>query len=67
MAQASKEYRDILAEFPEYLDCYFRLAWIARNKGDHAEALRWAEKALEVKDKDPNALALIGAAQNHIH
>ena len=62
MAQASKEYQDILAEFPEYLDCYFRLAWISRNKGNHAEALRWAEKALDVKEKDLNALALIGAA-----
>lgn len=62
LAQASKEYQDILAEFPEYLDCYFRLAWISRNKGNHADALRWAEKALEVKEKDPNALALIGTS-----
>ena len=60
--QASKEYQDILAEFPEYLDYYFRLAWISRNKGNHADALRWAEKALEKKAKDPNALALIGRA-----
>lgn len=37
-----------------------RLAWIARGRGHHPEALRWAEKALSVKDKDPNALALIG-------
>lgn len=61
LTQAAKEYQDILAEFPEYLDCYFRLAWIARSRGNHPEALRWAEKALEVKEKDSNALALIGA------
>ena len=60
ISQAANEYKEILAEFPEYLDCYFRLAWIARSKGNHPEALRWAEKALEVKEKDPNALALIG-------
>lgn len=60
-AEAAKEYKEILAEFPEYLDCYFRLAWIARCKGNHAEALEWADKALEIKPKNTNALALIGA------
>ena len=60
LMQAAKEYQEILAEFPEYLDCYFRLAWISRTRGNHADALHWAEKALEVKDKDPDALALIG-------
>ena len=61
LGEAERDYSDILKEFPQYTDCYLRLASIAYRRGKLSDALRWAEKAQEAKPKDSNALALIGA------
>lgn len=64
LTEAGKEYKEILENFPNYLDCYFRLAMIARAQGDYNKAFEWAHKALDLKQgvqgKDANALALTG-------
>ena len=64
LTEASREYRAILESFPDYMDCYFRLAMIARAEGNQQEALEWVHKALDAKQasggKDANALAFTG-------
>ncbi len=49
----------ILSAHEAYIDCYLRLACIARRMGSATEARSWAEKALELHDGHADALALM--------
>lgn len=51
--------QEILAVQPDYIDCYLRLACVARAKGAIATALEWARKALSRQGGHTDALALI--------
>lgn len=35
--------QDVLSEHPTYIDCYLRLACMARARGSHKEALQYAQ------------------------
>ena len=39
--------QDIVAEFPDYLDAYLRLACIERKQGNLKKAIEWAEKGVD--------------------
>ncbi|GIL51578.1 hypothetical protein Vafri_7539 [Volvox africanus] len=56
---ATRLYKDVLSEHNTYIDCYLRLACIARAKGNHKEALRYAQSALDVEGGHADALALM--------
>ncbi|EFJ40533.1 hypothetical protein VOLCADRAFT_121713 [Volvox carteri f. nagariensis] len=56
---AAQLYKDVLSEHGTYIDCYLRLACIARAKGSHKEALRYAQSALDVEGGHADALALM--------
>ncbi|GLC38649.1 hypothetical protein PLESTB_000456300 [Pleodorina starrii] len=56
---ATQLYKDVLSEHPTYIDCYLRLACIARAKGNHKEALRYAQSALDAEGGHADALALM--------
>ncbi|KAG2487876.1 hypothetical protein HYH03_013459 [Edaphochlamys debaryana] len=57
--QAEQLYKDVLAEHPTYIDCRLRLACMARARGDHPEALRHAQSALDAEGGHADALALL--------
>ena len=48
----------IIAQHEGYIDCYLRLACIARRMGAGAEAFKWATRALELQGGHADALAL---------
>ncbi|KAG2448186.1 hypothetical protein HYH02_006771 [Chlamydomonas schloesseri] len=52
-------YKEVLTEHPTYIDCYLRLACIARAKGNHKEALEFAQSALDKEGGHADALALM--------
>jgi RNA polymerase-associated protein CTR9 len=51
--------QEILAVQPDYIDCYLRLACVARAKGAIATALDWAKQALSRQGGHSDALALM--------
>ncbi|GFR40487.1 hypothetical protein Agub_g1054 [Astrephomene gubernaculifera] len=57
--QAAQVYKDVLSEHPTYIDCHLRLACMARAKGNHKEALQFAQSALDVEGGHADALALL--------
>lgn len=56
---AESEYKALLAQFPDYSDCYLRLACIYQAKGDIKTAEEWAQRAAEVSGRSADALALL--------
>eukprot|EP00198_Chlamydomonas_reinhardtii_P002531 XP_001691867.1 Paf1 complex component [Chlamydomonas reinhardtii] len=56
---AAALYKEVLSEHPTYIDCYLRLACIARAKGNHKEALEFAQSALDKEGGHADALALM--------
>lgn len=42
-ARTAAPHSQVLSEHPTYIDCYLRLACIARAKGNHKEALEFAQ------------------------
>jgi RNA polymerase-associated protein CTR9 len=56
---AESEYKALLAQFPDYSDCYLRLACIYQAKGDIKTAEEWAQRAAEVSSRSADALALL--------
>ncbi len=59
LATAESEYKALLAQFPDYSDCYLRLACIYQAKGDIKTAEEWAQRAAEVSGRSADALALL--------
>mmetsp|Transcript_24228 Transcript_24228/g.61650 ORF Transcript_24228/g.61650 Transcript_24228/m.61650 type:complete len:900 (-) Transcript_24228:88-2787(-) len=59
LSEATRTYEEILAVQPDYIDCYLRLACVARAKGAIATALDWARQALSRAGGHSDALALI--------
>lgn len=39
--------QDIVADYPDYLDAYLRLACIERKQGNLKKAIDWAEKGID--------------------
>jgi tetratricopeptide (TPR) repeat protein len=62
---AVREYRELLQAFPGYTDCHMRLAYLAMQRGDSAEAMHWVEQALEVKPGLVDAKAMLGKLCSH--
>lgn len=58
--KAEKNYKDILREHPNYIDCYLRLGCMARDRGQIYEASDWFKEALQVDQDNPDAWSLIG-------
>ncbi|KAL4854380.1 RNA polymerase-associated protein CTR9 [Chlorella vulgaris] len=56
---AEAEYKDLLKQFPQYGDCYLRLACISKARGNTKVALQWAEQAVNNPAFQSDALALI--------
>lgn len=44
LCEATAEYKAILAQSPQYVDCYLRLSCIARRMGSSNDAIEWANK-----------------------
>ncbi|GJS58301.1 protein CTR9 [Tanacetum coccineum] len=57
---ASLLYRLILFKFPEYVDAYLRLAAIAKARNNVPLSIELIRDALEVDDKNPDALCMLG-------
>lgn len=57
---ASILYRLILFKFPEYVDAYLRLAAIAKARNNVPLSIELIRDALEVDDKNPDALCMLG-------
>ena len=53
--------QDMLGQFPDYMQCYLRLACIADVGGRQEEAQDWVRRALARRPDHPDALALQGA------
>lgn len=47
---AEQLYKKLLKEHPNYLDCYFRLGFMAKDKGNDFEASEWYKDALSIRD-----------------
>mmetsp|Transcript_20069 Transcript_20069/g.56404 ORF Transcript_20069/g.56404 Transcript_20069/m.56404 type:complete len:1084 (-) Transcript_20069:395-3646(-) len=58
--KASKLYKEILKEHPNYVDCYMRLGCIARDSGNTFEAGQWFKEVLTVNTKCLDMWALLG-------
>ncbi|GJX57271.1 protein CTR9 [Tanacetum coccineum] len=56
---ASLLYRLILFKFPEYVDAYLRLAAIAKARNNVPLSIELIRDALEVDDKNPDALCML--------
>lgn len=57
---AAELYKAILAEHPNYVNCYLRLSCIARDSGNINEASRWFKQAIDIDKDNPDVLAYIG-------
>lgn len=58
--QAVREYKDILREHPNYIDCYLRLGCIARDRGQINDASYWFKEVFRVSQNHPDGWSLIG-------
>lgn len=58
--QAVKEYKDILREHPNYIDCYLRLGCIARDRGQINDASYWFKEVFRISQNHPDGWSLIG-------
>lgn len=58
--KAVKEYKDILREHPNYIDCYLRLGCIARDRGQINDASYWFKEVFRVSQNHPDGWSLIG-------
>ncbi|XP_022648931.1 RNA polymerase-associated protein CTR9 homolog [Varroa destructor] len=58
--KATRLYKLILKEYPNYIDCYMRLGCIARDLGQIHDASVWFKDALQVDNHNPDCWSLIG-------
>ena len=56
---AESEYTALLEQFPQYCDCYLRMATIATARGDIKEAENWAQRAADASGRSADTLALL--------
>ncbi|XP_018496756.1 LOW QUALITY PROTEIN: RNA polymerase-associated protein CTR9 homolog [Galendromus occidentalis] len=63
--KATQLYKDILKEYPNYIDCYLRLGCMARDLGQIHDASVWFKDALQVDVQNPDCWSLIGNL--HLH
>jgi RNA polymerase-associated protein CTR9 len=60
--KAAKEtYQRLLQSFPGYVDCYLRLAAMAKAAGDVEEARHWAAQATAQADAHIDAQAMLAS------
>lgn len=52
-------YKALLEQFPGYIDCYLRLACIARTSGSMDDAVDWATKATDMEGGHVDAQSLL--------
>ena len=57
---ALKQYKDILKNHPNYIDCYLRLGCIMRDRGQIYDASDFFKEGLQVSQNHPDAWTLIG-------
>lgn len=57
---AFKQYKDILRQHPNYIDCFLRLGVMARNTGQIYDASDWFKQVIGVHGIHPDAWTLIG-------
>ena len=58
--KAVKEYKDILREHPNYIDCYLRLGCIARDRGQINDASYWFKEVFRISQNHADGWSLIG-------
>lgn len=63
--KATRLYKLILKEYPNYIDCYMRLGCMARDLGQIHDASVWFKDALQVDIQNPDCWSLIGNL--HLH
>eukprot|EP00877_Chromochloris_zofingiensis_P002087 jgi/Chrzof1/1187/Cz01g43270.t1 len=59
LKSASAGYKALLEQFPGYIDCYLRLACIARTSGSMDDAVDWATKATDMEGGHVDAQSLL--------
>lgn len=57
---ASRLYKDILRQHPNYIDCYMRLGCISRDRGQIYDASEWFKESFNIDPNQPDAWSLIG-------
>jgi len=57
--KAETLYKNILKEYPSYLDCYIRLGKISLSQGEVHEASEWYKETLAVSPQDVGAWTLL--------
>ena len=65
-SEAEEKYKALLAEHPNYIDAFLRLASIERGRGKPKAAIGWLKKALDVSPADPDLWCLLGTIQVEI-
>lgn len=61
LKSASTAYQALLQQFPGYIDCYLRLAAMAKAAGDVDEARHWAAAATEQAGGHVDAQAMLAS------
>lgn len=58
--KASRLYKDILRQHPNYIDCYMRLGCISRDRGQIYDASEWFKESFNIDPNQADAWSLIG-------
>jgi RNA polymerase-associated protein CTR9 len=59
LKNAEQMYRQLVEQFPGYIDCYLRLSAMAKAAGDMSEAQHWAAQATQQAGGHVDAQALM--------
>ncbi|KJE97930.1 hypothetical protein CAOG_009149 [Capsaspora owczarzaki ATCC 30864] len=59
-ADAEVIYRELIQEHPTLIDCYLRLAAIAKNQGRIAAAAEWVREVFAIQPHNPDAWCFVG-------
>ena len=58
--EATKAYKDILRQHPNYIDCFLRLGVICRDRGQIYDASDWFKEGFKIQSNHADGWSLIG-------
>ena len=61
---AEKSYREILSNYPQYIDCFLRLGCMCRDRGQIHEASEWFKEALRIDQMHSDTWSLMGRSSS---